>query len=78
MVRSGLDGTKRGREAASVDSAGASIGCIGLIAFAETLNLGLQKHSAYIVIALAILFWFILSAAFWLMRKRHLLHQIKR
>jgi hypothetical protein len=36
MAKSGLDGTKQGREAASVDSAGASIGCIGLIAFAVT------------------------------------------
>jgi Protein of unknown function (DUF3147) len=78
MARSGLDGTKRGREAASVDSAGASIGCIGLIAFAETFNLGLQKHNVYIVIALATLFWLIVSVAFWLMRKSRLLHRIKR
>jgi hypothetical protein len=78
MAKSGLDGTKQGREAASVDSAGASIGCIGLIAFAATLNVGLQKHNAYIVIELATLLWLIVSAIFWLMRKSRLLRWLKR
>jgi hypothetical protein len=33
----GMDGAVRGRAAAGVDSAGASIGCIGLIVFALIL-----------------------------------------
>ena len=72
MAKSGLDGTKQGRQAASVDSAGASVGCIGLVAFAVTLTVGLQNHNAYLVIALATLIWLAVSSALWLVRKSRL------
>jgi hypothetical protein len=43
----GYDGTGRGRLAASVDAAGASLGCIGLMAFAIILWRGILGHNAY-------------------------------
>jgi hypothetical protein len=69
MAKAGLDGTNRGRAAASVDSAGASIGCIGLIGFALTLWLGLPNNNAYAMIALAAVLWFVVSVAVWFLRK---------
>jgi hypothetical protein len=78
MAKAGLDGTKQGREAASVDSAGASIGCIGLIAFAVTLTVGLEKHIPSLVIALATLIWLIVSGAVWLARKSRLFRGLLR
>ena len=69
MAKAGLDGTNQGRAAASVDSAGASIGCIGLIAFAVILWRTLAGHNAPIVIALATAVWLILSLTVWYARK---------
>jgi hypothetical protein len=69
MAKAGLDGTNQGRVAASVDSAGASIGCIGLIAFAAILWRTLPEHNAPGVIALATAAWLILSVTVWYARK---------
>jgi hypothetical protein len=69
MAKAGLDGTNQGRAAASVDSAGASIGCIGLIAFATILWRTLPEHNAPVVIPLATAAWLILSVAVWFARK---------
>jgi Protein of unknown function (DUF3147) len=73
MVRAGLDGTNQGRTAASVDSAGASIGCIGLVGFAITLWRGLPGHNAYLVITAGTIVWAALSVVFWFVRKSRLL-----
>jgi hypothetical protein len=51
MANAGLDGADQGRAVPSVDAAGASIGCIGLIAIAAILRRTLPEHSAPIVIA---------------------------
>jgi hypothetical protein len=69
MAKAGLDGTNQAREAASVDSAGASIGSIGLVAFAGILWLELPSHNAYFVISLATTTWLIVSIAIWYVRK---------
>jgi hypothetical protein len=69
MAKAGLDGTNQGREAASVDSAGASIGCVGLVAFAVILWRELPAHNAYAVIILATTGWLMLSLAIWYARK---------
>jgi len=69
MAKAGLDGTNQGRAAASVDSAGASIGCVGLIAFAVIVWQMVPKHDAPGVIALATAAWLILSVAVWFARK---------
>jgi hypothetical protein len=45
-ARIGSDGRNRGRIAASLDSQGASLGCIGLMAFAFVLWRWLNHHNA--------------------------------
>jgi hypothetical protein len=69
MAKAGLDGTNQGRKAASVDSAGASIGSIGLITFAAILWRALPAHNACVVIGLATAIWLIVSVAIWYVRK---------
>lgn len=70
--RAGFDGTRRGRAVASIDAAGASIGCIGLAGFALVFWLCLPKFSVWVVTALASIVWLLLSIAFWLLRKSRL------
>jgi hypothetical protein len=67
---SGFDGTNRGRVAASVDSAGASIGCVGLIAFAMVVAAGIQRIRPGLAIMAASLSWFGISWMLWILRKR--------
>jgi hypothetical protein len=74
-ARAGFDGTMRGRTVASVDAAGAAIGCIGLAAFAIVCWLCLPGMRTWLVFLLASLVWFLLSAGFWLLRKSRLLHR---
>jgi hypothetical protein len=71
--RVGFDGTNRGRAAASIDAAGASIGCIGLAGFALVLWLVLPRHSSVAVTLLAGLVWLAISIGIWLLRKSRLL-----
>jgi hypothetical protein len=69
MAKAGLDGTNQGRLAASVDAAGASIGCIGLVIFAVTIWRELLDHNAYLVVIAATVAWLSLSIAIWYARK---------
>src|ERR1035438_5965072 len=64
-ARAGFDGTNRGRSVASVDAAGASIGCIGLAGFALVCWLCLPRCNTAFVFLLASAAWFVLSVAFW-------------
>ena len=66
----GLDGTHRGREAASIDAAGASIGTIGLAAFAVILWQYLPSHTSWVVLLIAAIGWLALSVLLWALRKR--------
>jgi hypothetical protein len=68
----GLDGTARGRAAAAVDSAGVSLGCIGLMVFALILSRELPQHSAYEVIPCAVLAWMSVSIVLWDVHRRRL------
>jgi hypothetical protein len=74
----GLNGTVRGRLAASIDAAGASLGCIGLMAFAIILWRGIPGHNAYWVIFLASCAWMLLSVALWAVRRKRLFHHGQR
>lgn len=69
----GYDGTTRGRMAASLDSAGAALGCIGLAGFALTVYKLLPGRNACFVIALATIMWLLLVIGLWELRKRHYL-----
>jgi hypothetical protein len=65
----GMNGTRRGREAASLDAAGAALGAIGLVAFAAVVWLMLPRHSAVGAIAGATGGWAVLSMALWTARR---------
>ncbi len=77
----GADGTNRGRLAASIDSAGASLGCIGLLGFAFLLWKGLPNHEPYVIISLAAAVWGLLAWILWMLRriirhrKRHYINE---
>lgn len=67
--RAGCDGTVRGREAASVDAAGAAMGSVGLIAFAMVVWRFLPAHSSPAILALAGAAWLATSILVWWIRK---------
>jgi len=69
----GNNGTTRGRMAASIDSAGSALGCIGLAGFALTVYKLLPGYNACFVIALATVVWLLLVIGLWGLRKRHYL-----
>lgn len=72
--KAGMDGTLRGREAASLDAAGASAGAIALGVFALIVWRALPGHSAILTIALATAAWALVAGALWLLRKSRALH----
>ena len=76
-ARAGLDGTMRGRAVASVDAAGAAIGCIGLAGFAFVCWQLLQHVATLAMFLLATLTWLALSISAWLLRKKGILRRLK-
>lgn len=66
----GLEGTNRGREAASVDAAGAAMGSIGLFVFALVVWRLLPEHRPSTVLTAATLAWLTMSVLIWQIRKR--------
>jgi hypothetical protein len=67
--KAGLNGTKRGRAAASIDAAGAAMGTLGLIAFAALVWQLLPRHSTLTVLAGAGTAWLAISMVAWWIRK---------
>jgi hypothetical protein len=65
----GVDGTTRGRAAASIDASGAVLGCAGLVLFALVVWKTLPQHNAYCVITVAVLSWAVLPYLLWALRK---------
>lgn len=68
-AEAGIDGTTRGRLAASLDASGSVLGCVGLALFALIVWKGLPAHNAYAVIGLATACWSGLSYMLWAVRK---------
>jgi hypothetical protein len=66
----GSDGTRRGREAAGLDAAGAALGAIGLMGFAAVVWLEVARHNAAWVIAAASVVWTLLSVGLWDLRRK--------
>lgn len=62
------DGRNRGRIAASLDSAGASLGCVGLLGFAFVLWRSLNDHNAALSVFAAALVWLTVAYALWALR----------
>lgn len=67
--RAGKEGTERGIAAAGVDAAGASIGSLGLVAFAVVVWLWLPKSAMGTVLCGATLAWFVTSVTLWQLRE---------
>ncbi len=72
MAKIGHDGTHRGRMAASIDAAGAALGCVGLAGFAVVLWLMLPGQNALLSLLIALAVWAILSIVLWELRKSRL------
>lgn len=68
--RAGLHGERRGKEAASLDAAGAAAGCFGLLAFGAVIWIGLPRHNAALMLALAAIAWVGVSFCGWQVQKR--------
>lgn len=66
----GSDGRNRGRLAASLDSQGASLGCIGLVGFAFVLWRWLNSHNALLMISSAAVIWLIIAYGLWAVRTK--------
>jgi hypothetical protein len=65
----GLQGTDRGRKAASADAAGSAMGSIGLFVFGLLVWRYLSSHPAWIVLITATLIWLLVSVGIWQIRK---------
>lgn len=72
MAKIGHDGTNRGRMAASIDAAGAALGCMGLAGFAVVLWVMLPNRNALLSLLVALAVWALLSIALWEIRKSRL------
>lgn len=68
----GADGTNRGRWAASIDAAGAALGCFGLAGFALVLWRLLPGHDAAVILAAAMLLWVAVSIGLWFVQTRRI------
>jgi Protein of unknown function (DUF3147) len=66
----GLRGTRRGKEAASVDAAGSAMGSVGLLVFALIVWRFAPHYSTWLVLMSATLAWLTLSVIIWHIRKR--------
>ncbi len=66
----GLEGTQRGREAASVDAAGSAMGSIGLLIFALLVWQFAPRYSTWAVLSGATAAWLAVSVMIWHIRKR--------
>jgi hypothetical protein len=73
----GFDGTKRGRLAASIDALGASLGCLGLMAFAFTVWIGLPRQKAFYILTVATAVWLGISTLVWAIHRNRLFHRRK-
>jgi hypothetical protein len=62
-----MDGTNRGRVAAGIDAAGASLGCIGLIGFAIVMWTCIANYNAIIVIVGAGVVWMVVAWVLWVL-----------
>jgi hypothetical protein len=67
--RQGVDGTVRGRVAASIDAAGAAMGSLGLGVFAFVVWKVISRHSHWMVLVVATISWLTVSVLVWKIRK---------
>lgn len=63
--RAGISAGHRGRDAAALDAAGATMGSIAMLAFAIVAWKTLPTHTTWIVLAGATVTWFAVSVLIW-------------
>ena len=68
--KAGVHGTVRARKAVAIDAAGASMGAIGLLAFALVVQKLIVNHRPLLVIIAATSAWMLISYLLWIIRKR--------
>jgi hypothetical protein len=68
-AKQGLNGSLRGRQAASVDAAGSAIGSLGLLVFAMVVWLFAPSHRPWAVLLGAMAAWLAVSVLIWQIRK---------
>ena len=68
-ARLGKSGVERGRQLAAADGFGATMGAVGLIAFAAVVWVMISNHSPFLTLASATAAWFAISIALWLVRE---------
>jgi hypothetical protein len=68
-AKAGIDGTNRGRTLAGIDAAGATLGSIGLVAFALTVWIFLGDYPAWLVLLGATFAWALVAGVLWYLRK---------
>jgi hypothetical protein len=66
--KAGLRGTRRGKEAAALDAAGAALGSIGLLTFGAAILL-LAHRSSWLALLVASAAWFVTSVFLWSIRR---------
>jgi Protein of unknown function (DUF3147) len=66
----GSDGRNRGRLAASLDSQGASLGCIGLMGFAFVVWKWVNSHNTFLMISVAAMIWLVIAYGLWAIRAK--------
>jgi Protein of unknown function (DUF3147) len=71
-ARAGIAHTARGRQAAGLDAAGATLGSIALMGFGWLVWVALGKIAPAAALTAAAIGWLILAAALWWLRKSHL------
>lgn len=68
--KAGMHGTLRGKNAAALDAAGTTLGCVGLAAFGAVIWLGMPRWNALVVLTAAMFMWLGVSTALWQIRKK--------
>jgi hypothetical protein len=67
----GLEGRKRGEDAAAPDAAGAALGSMGLVAFAAAILAG-DKEAPWVNLVLASVVWVATATYCWWIYKRRI------
>jgi hypothetical protein len=68
-ARQGVLGNERGKNAAALESCGAALGSVGLVAFAAVVSAAVTR-SIWLAFIAAIAAWTMVSLAMWLARRR--------